>query len=962
MDAEPLARFQDEVQRKIQGETLFDDVSRLLFSTDASIYQIKPLGVVFPRHREDMVQIVRTAAKYRIPILARGGGTSLAGQTVTSGVVVDCSKHMNRVLEVHPTRRWARVQPGLVLDNLNDFLRFHGLFFAPDVATSSRATVGGMIGNNSAGVRSVRYGKTVDHVLAVRLLLSTGEELTLERMDAAELRRRCARTGREAELLAVLRRVVDDNRPEILQRYPKVMRRVGGYNLDYLLDEENFNPAQLVVGSEGTLGLVTEATINLEPLPAAKTVCVVFFDQLLKAIDAVPAILRHGPSAVEIMDPHGIRLAQANPTVAQLFSAFLQGQPEALLIVEFSGESETGVREASEGMRRDPDLLQLSYETYQCWDPTEMARVWQVRKHSLGVLLSVRGDAKPLPFIEDAGIPVQHLGAYIREVLEICRRHGRDVAMYAHASVGVIHVRPILNLKQTEDVRIMAAISSETFELVRRYGGSWSGEHGDGLVRSYKNREFFGDKLFAAFREVKSAFDPLGLMNPGKIVELPDMTKNLRVHPGYRTLPLQTHFRFERDRGLAGAIEMCTGVGHCRKTLDGTMCPSYMATRDEEHSTRGRANALRSAIAGDLGPDGFTSRRLYDVMDLCLECKACKSECPSNVDMARLKAEFLAHYHEANGLSLGKRLFAGARGAAEAGSRFPSLANFVVQSDPVRRLLERFAGIDRRRPLPRLAPTTFARAIRSRPASTGGGAPVLLFVDTFVNFFEPRIGLAAMTVLAALGCDPIPVEAGCCQRPMISAGLLGQVKERGGRLIERLGALAPRDAPIVVLEPSCHSALVDDYPDLIDDAATARQVASRTILLEDFLIRPEIYAKLRAAVRRSGLDILLHGHCQQKALFGNAKTVQVLAAARETRIVEVDSGCCGMAGSFGYEKSHYGVSQKIGNRKLFPAVKKTDSETLVVASGFSCRAQIQHFTGRRALHLAEVLALMLEGD
>ncbi len=950
-----------ELRSKIRGDVLFDDVSRLIFSTDASLYQIKPLGVVFPRDREDLARVVATAARHGVPLLPRGGGTSLAGQAVSPGLVVDCSKYLNKVLEINPKNRWARVEPGVVLDNLNDFLRFYGLFFAPDVATASRATIGGMIGNNSAGARSIRYGKTVDHIIGVKILLSTGEELALDRLDLAGLKAKCARQDREGELYRTVRAVVADNRAEITVRYPKVMRRVGGYNLDCLVDEDNFNLAQLVVGSEGTLGLVTEARLNLEPIPAAKALFVVFFRTFIDAVESVEPILRHGPSAVEILDPKSIRLAKSNPTVERLFATFSRGNPESLLIVELQGRSEEAVRTAAAGLTGDPAVRRLGYHIHEAWDEAGQALVWQVRKHTLGVLLSMRGDAKPVPFIEDACVPVEHLRAYVQAIQEVCQSHGREVILYAHASVGVIHVRPVLNLKRTEDVRIMASISGQAFALVKKYGGAWSGEHGDGLARSYKNPEFFGERLFTAFGSIKAAFDPAGIMNPGKVTATPDMTADLRIHPEYRTQAPPTHFRFERDHGLAGAIEMCSGLGHCRKTLGGTMCPSYMATRDEEHSTRGRANALRSAIAGDLGPDGFTSPRLHQVLDLCLECKACKTECPSNVDMARMKSEFLAHYHEAHGLPFGKKLFARARETAEKGSRFPSLFNFVAQTRLARAWLENHAGIDRRRHLPTLAPKPFSKLIPGLPTGSGQGERVLLFVDTFVNFFQPQIGLAALEVLRALGFDPEPVQADCCGRPLLSAGLLREVKERGARLLEVFSNKGTQDGPIIVLEPSCHSTFIDDYPDLLDDAEAARAFAKRVVTLDQFLSSPQVWERLASKLEKGPPDILLHSHCQQKALLGSGSTLRALKAVPETRVREVDSGCCGMAGSFGYEKSHYALSEKIGNRKLFPSIKKTESDTVIVASGFSCRTQIEQFTGRRAWHLAEALAFCLKG-
>ena len=958
MEQVQLQNFKDALRRKIEGDLLFDEMSCLLYSTDASLYEIKPLGIVLPRTREDIVQAVRTAIKYRVPVLPRGGGTSLAGQTVTSGLVVDCSKYLTRILEVNETEGWARVQPGVVRDNLNDFLKSHHLHFAPDVSTSSRANIGGMIGNNSAGVRSILYGKTVDHVLELTVILSTGEELLLQAVDAQQLSEKCSQEDREGDIYRGVCSIVSENRDEIVRRYPKVMRRVGGYNLDELLDKNIFNLAKLMVGSEGTLAFVVEAKINLEPLPKTSVVSVLHFDDLIEAVSAVPIITQHQPSAIEIMDSYGLELAFSNPAIAPLCSQFVQGKPQAILVVEFGGESEAEIRPRWAQMKEALEKETTVYAFYDAWESTSQQTVWDVRKHALGILLGMQGDAKPLPFIEDAGIPVQHLSQYISKVLKICQSHNRPVALYAHASAGVIHVRPILNLKQTEDVHILQAISSEVFDLVRSYGGSWSGEHGDGLVRSYKNKEFFGDQLYQAFRTTKQIFDPSGLMNPGKIIDSQDIAENLRIHPGYHADTPPSHFRFAQEQGFDRAVEMCTGVGHCRKTLSGTMCPSYMATREEEHSTRGRANALRMAMSGRFGLRGLTSHRLHNVLDLCLECKACKSECPSKVDMARLKAEFLAHYYEEHGLPLGKKLFSNVRETARLASHLPSLSNSILKNRFSRWLLEKVAGIDQRRVPPLVAGQTLTGwfADNKPPADSEKGQPVALFVDTFINFYEPHIGIAAIQLLRKLKCEIRLVDAGCCGRPLISAGQLATAKNQGRKLIGNLQELAKQLIPIIVLEPSCLSTLRDDYIDLMDDEALCRQVLPHVLSLEEFLTSARMKTGFSQAIGVGPARILFHGHCQQKALFGTGTSLQALSALKETQLVEIDSGCCGMAGSFGYEKSHYGISEQIGDLRLFPAVRAASPETELVASGFSCRSQIQHFTGRRARHLAEVLA------
>jgi len=962
MKQEAAAQLESELRRKIKGDVLFDRMSRLIYATDASLYQMIPMGVVLPKDKEDLIQAVRTAARDRVPILPRGGGTSLAGQAVSPGLVIDCSKHLNRIIEIDTNQRWVRVEPGIVLDELNQSLQPTGLFFSPDPATSSRANIGGMIGNNSSGTRSIRYGKTIDKILDVGVLLSTGEEIRFGPLDRAGLDQKCRQNDREGEIYRKVRQLVRDNRDEIKRRYPKVMRRVSGYNLDALLDEENFNLASLMVGSEGTLGVVTEARFQLDPIPAARAVAVIHFNDLFDAIRTVQELLTFNPSAVEILDRYGLDLGRTNPAVASLCSTFLKGAPEAVLIVEFSEDSEERVRERMASLEASSLVRDRAYHVHKAWSIEEQNTVWQVRKSTLGVLQSTKGDAKPLPFIEDSCVPVEVLGDYIARVMEICSKHGRQMALYAHASVGVIHVRPVLNLKKQEDVEIMQSISHEVFEEVKKFGGSWSGEHGDGRARSYKLKEFFGERIYEVLKEIKRLFDPLNVMNPGNIIDAPPMTDNLRIHPDYKVAFPTTHYRFGVEQGFDRAIEMCTGVGQCRKTLTGTMCPSYMVTRDEEHSTRGRANALRMAISGQFGPEGFTSHRLYDVLDLCLECKACKSECPSNVDMAKLKAEFLAHYYDHHRMPLGKRLMANARRTAEISSRVPRLANLATQNYLSRLVLEKVAGIDRRRKLPSYAPKTLAAWFKKRkPRPVGPSSPVVaLFADTFTNFYEPQIGQAATHVLEAAGFRVVLAEGGCCGRPLLSSGLLQQGKQAGSDLMRRLHTFTGQDIPVVVLEPSCFATLLDDHMDLLDEQELCQEVMERVMTLEQFLGQPDSRDRLRQILQPAPSRVLLHGHCQQKALIGTAATRSVLAEIPGSQTTEIDAGCCGMAGSFGYQAGHYEISQRIGERRLLPAVRKLEEGAVACAAGFSCRSQIEHFTGRTALHPAQVLASCLK--
>lgn len=960
-----IAAFQQALESRISGEALFDEMSRILYSTDASLYQLMPLGIVLPKTREDVIETVRLASQYGYHLMGRGGGTSLAGQTVSRGIVIDFSKYMNQVLEVNPEERWARIQPGIILDNLNDHLRQYGLFFAPDVATANRANVGGMMGNNSSGVRSIRYGKTVDHVLELSLVLASGETVEVSESDPADFAAVVAAGGRKAQLYGDISGIVSRNREQIIEKFPKVMRRVSGYNLDELLDPSSFNLAKLVVGSEGTLAMVTEAKINLEPIPPYKLLAALHFDDLLTAIRTVKVILDYNPSAVEILDRYALDLGRDNPVVAALCRQFLKGNPESVLIVEFSGESEEQVRRELTSMREDPAVASTVFHIHEAVSEAEQQVIWQVRKNALGVLLSVKGDAKPLPFIEDSAIPVAHLAEYVAEIQELCKKLDRQLAMYAHASVGVIHLRPLLNLKNEEDVQILQTISEEAFKLVQKYGGSWSGEHGDGLVRSYKIPEFYGDQLYQAFREVKATFDPAGIMNPGKIVNPQRMTENLRISPEYKTAFPATYYRFEEEGGFDRAIEMCTGVGQCRKTLVGSMCPSYIATRDEEHSTRGRANALRSAISGKIGPNGFTSQRLYEVMDLCLECKACKSECPSNVDMAKMKAEFLSHYYEEHGVPLRKRLVAATRRNAELASRLPALANFIITNRVSRWLLERIVGFDARRTPPTYARQTleewFGKHYRPHPEGKARGK-VQLFADTFANYNEPQVGIAAVRVLSHLGYDVELFNPGCCGRPIISAGLLQKARENGARLLKRVADHPDQESPIIVLEPSCYSTFKDDYLDLMEDREGARKLAARVHSIEEFVSREEVFPLLQSSLDPGPSRILFHGHCQQKALTGSDSALKLFRAIPGSQVEEAGPGCCGMAGSFGYEMEHYRLSEKIGRRHLLPAVESSNGATAVAVPGFSCRSQIRHFTNKGALHPAEILATCLRQE
>ncbi len=936
----------------------FDRYSRLLYSTDASMYQVEPIGVVIPRHAGDVQAVIEVANRQSVPVLPRGGGTSLTGQTVNRAIVLDFSPHMSRVLEVSREEGWCRVEPGLVQDELNSHVRPFGLLFGPDTSTSNRATLGGMIGNNSGGAHSIVYGLTVEHVIELTALLADGSRAVFGEVGPEAFRAKMQAPGLEGQIYREVARLRELYGEEILARYPKYWRRVCGYNLDELVKDRPLNMARLVVGSEGTLLTVVEAKLRLVPRPKKTALGVVHFADMQEALESSQTILETGPCAVELTDKVILDLARGNIEQSKRMG-FIQGDPAAILIVEYAGATDAEVKSKVETLAARRARGRFGYASHVAYDPGEQQSIWKLRKAGLGLLLGMKGDAKPIAFMEDTAVDPKHLVAFVPRFREIMAGHGVQGAYYGHCSVGCIHIRPVINLKTRRGLEQVRAIADQIVDLVLGFGGTISSEHGDGRARSPFLERVYGPRLFQAFREFKRAFDPENLMNPGNLVDSPGVTEHLRYGPDYRTWEPSTLLDFSEQGGFAASVEMCNGVGVCRKKLEGTMCPSYMATRDEEHSTRGRANALRAVLSGQVPASDFTGRRLYEVMDLCLECKACKAECPSNVDMAKLKYEFLAHYYRANGLPLRNKLFGRIEALNRFGSRLAPLSNWVVGSRLHRWALERLVGIDRRRPLPPFARRTFTDWFghRDKPAAAPRGE-VVLFNDTFVTYNAPHIGMAAVQLLEAAGYRVRLVDKKCCGRPLISKGMLAEAKAHAAWNVERLLPYAVRGVAIVGLEPSCLLTLRDEYVDLLRNDA-ARQVARQSLLLEEFLER-ERRNGLSLPFHGNGRKALLHGHCHQKALVGTAPTVAALKWAGFD-VEEVDSGCCGMAGSFGFEREHYDLSVALGNRRLVPAVKAAGAGVEVVAPGISCRQQIEHLAGRRAKHPAEVLWESLRG-
>jgi FAD/FMN-containing dehydrogenase/Fe-S oxidoreductase len=947
-----LAAFEQELRRRISGEVRFDQISRALYSTDASVYQIEPAGVVIPRSREDVIAAFAVCREFGCPVTMRGGGTSQAGQAIGEGLQIDCSKYYSRLLEVNAAERWVRVEPGIVLDELNAQLAPLGMRFAPDISTASRATIGGMIANNSAGARSVLYGKTIDHVLETTVLLSDGSIAEFRDVPRSEVP-----VGQtlEARCYGAVIDLAARHAEEIERRFPKVMRRVGGFNLDEFTDAARpVNLAKMIVGSEGTLGIVLEAKLKLTPLPKAKSVMAVMFNDLLESLAATPVILRHGPSAVEVMDQAILDNTKQNANLNAIRSSFIKGEPASTLCVEFYADRAEDLPPRLAALEQDLRSQGYGYHYHSATNPAEQARIWSLREAALGLSMATKGDAKSVSFVEDTAVAPEKLSEFIGRFLRIVEDHGTTAGVYAHASVGCLHVRPVINLKTADGVAKFESVANAVADLVLEFGGALSGEHGDGYVRSPFMEKMFGPDLYDAFRQVKGTFDPAGLLNPGKIVDSPPLTKNLRYGTKYRTASPFTFFDYGEHGGIAGAVEMCSGVGACRKKLAGTMCPSYMATREEAASTRGRANVLRLALSGKIDEAGLGDDGVREALDLCLECRACKAECPVGVDVARFKSEFLSDYYSRHGVPAKAKAMGNIHKTSMLASRAPRLANRIALSAPVRWMNEVMLGIDSRRRLPQWADRTFAEWASARTA--GAGTAVTLFNDTFTNHYDPEIGIVAVELLERAGCAVSVVRPGCCGRPLISQGLLREARQNAEALVEALHPIAARGEAILFCEPSCLSVLKEDAPDLVHAELRdkAREVAARCLLFDEFASKLPL--KLRPVEGR----ILLHGHCHQKSMGMLGASLALLSKIPNAKIADLDAGCCGMAGSFGYAKNHYDVSRTIAERKLLPAVRAMNPGDVLVATGTSCRHQVADFGNTNAVHPAVLVRSLLE--
>ncbi|MFN8206394.1 MAG: FAD-binding and (Fe-S)-binding domain-containing protein [Bacteroidales bacterium] len=965
----------DLLRNQLEGDLYLDYPTLLMYATDASAYREEPLVVTRPKSPTDIKKIIGFAAEHKLPVIPRAAGTSLAGQVVGRGIVVDISKYFNKVLELNVKESWVRVQPGVVLDELNLYLKPHGLFFGPETSTSNRCMIGGMLGNNACGAHSLIYGSTRDHTLAVKGFLSDGSEVLFEAVSTDDFQKKCDLESREGSIYRHLRDTLNQSEiaEEIKKEYPdsRIKRRNTGYAIDVLLEQKpfnqngpDFNLAKFVAGSEGTLLFATEITLNLVPLPPReKGLICAHFQTLEEAMAGNLIALKYHPGAIELIDKVILECTKENITQRRN-RFFLQGDPEAVLVIEFARDSMQEIKEIHQSLVDELKRNNLGFH-YPLLTGPDINKVWALRKSGLGLLSNVPGDAKPVSLIEDTAVHPENLPGYIADIKDMLARYKLDCVFHAHIATGELHLRPVLNLKDPADVELFRKVAFDTARLVKKYRGSLSGEHGDGRLRGEFIPFMIGERNYRLLEQLKKVWDPQNLFNPGKITSTPPMDQFLRYEPGkYLTEP-ETIFDFSENKGFIRSIEKCNGSGDCRKSvaIGGTMCPSYMATRDEKTTTRARANILREYISFSEKKNPFDHREVYDILDLCLSCKACKSECPSNVDMAKLKAEFLQHYYDANGISLRTRLIAYITWINRIGMVFPGIFNWAITNRLIAGSFKRMIGFAAERNIPTLHKQSLRSWAKKNlenfnillPAS----APTVnIFVDEFTDLNDTPIGIKAIQLLNRLGYRvqlPVHGESG---RTYLSKGLIRTAKKRALRNVMALKDYVSETCPLVGIEPSAILAFRDEYPDLLrgTQKENARELAKHALMFEEFLAREIDKGNVRKELfTRESRNIRLHGHCQQKAVASTDPAIKVLSFPENFTVSEIPSGCCGMAGSFGYEKEHFDLSMQVGELVLFPEIRKTSADTIIAASGTSCRHQIKDGTGRKGLHPVEIL-------
>ena len=965
-----------DLARQLEGEVYDDKTIRTLYATDASAYRELPLGVAVPKSTADIRTLIQFAREHNTSLIPRTAGTSLAGQVVGSGIVVDVSKYFTKILELNTAENWVRVQPGVIRDELNMFLKPHGLFFGPETSTANRAMIGGMVGNNSCGSNSVVYRSTREHLLEVKALLSDGAEVEFKPLSIDEFHAKCEGGSLEAGIYKTTRTLLSnyDNQLEIRKEFPKktVERRNTGYAIDVLLEtapftagEPDFNFCKLIAGSEGTLAFITEIKLNLVPLPPKETgLLCVHFNSIDESLRANLIALQYRPSASELIDHYILECTKENKE--QLKNRFfVQGDPGAILVIEFARTNREDIIAIAGQVEADMRAAGLGYH-FPLLFGEDSKKIWTLRKAGLGLLSNLPGDDKAVPVIEDTAVDVHDLPAYIRDFNDILKKHNLYSVHYAHAGSGEIHLRPILNLKTAEGNRLFRTIAEEIASLVKKYNGSLSGEHGDGRLRGEFIKQMVGEKNYELLKQIKKAWDPENIFNPNKIVDTPPMNTMLRYTPGQQTPAFKTVFRFHNQDVLQHA-EQCNGSGDCRKTQlsGGTMCPSFMATRNEKDTTRARANILREFLTHSDKLNRFDHKEIYEVMDLCLSCKGCKSECPSNVDVAKLKAEFLQHYYDANGVPFRSKLIANFSRSARLGAMMPGMYNFMMTSRGISNTIKKISGFAVDRSMPTLHSITLRSWFKKRRIQRSNRLQeknprrkIYLFCDEFTNYNDTQIGITSIQLLERLGYEVVIPQHEESGRAWLSKGLIRKAKEIAHRNITQLQSVVSSTSPLIGIEPSAILTFRDEYIDLADDDIldAAKKLSANVFLIDEFLAseieKGYITEDLFTNDKRT---IFLHGHCQQKALSSVAASVKLLSLPQNYTVETIPSGCCGMAGSFGYEKEHYDLSMKIGELVLFPAVRKQSADAIMAAPGTSCRHQIKDGTGKKALHPVEVL-------
>ena len=962
-----------KLKESIDGEFYHDLSSRILYSTDASSYKEKPLAIVIPKNKEDIKRVIDFAKKNNTSLIPRTAGTSLAGQVVGSGIVVDVSKYLNKILEINFEEKWVRVEPGVVLDELNNELKKYNLFFGPETSTSNRCMIGGMLGNNSCGSHSIIYGSTRDHTLSVKTILSDGSEVEFSELSKAEFNKKCIGESLENKIYRNIRDILskEENQKTIRKEFPnpKIRRRNTGYAIDLLLEtsifsnkNKKFNFAELLAGSEGTLAFSTEIKLNLVELPPKeKAVIAAHFNSLNDALKANILALKYSPGAVELMDDIILNCTKDNITQRKN-RFFVKENPAAILIIEFARRTKNEILEITANLEAELRKNNLGYY-FPVISGNDIKRVWDLRKAGLGLLSNVPGDKRSTTVIEDTAVHTDDLPEYVSEFKEVLKKNNTTCIFYAHVGSGELHLRPMLNLKDKNDLEIYYNLGKEIARLVKKYRGSLSGEHGDGRLRGEFVPFMLGEHNYQLLRELKAVWDPNNIFNPGKITDAPSITENLRFYSEKPTPEIETIFDFSKVKGIVRAAEKCSGSGDCRKSekIGGTMCPSFMASRDEKNSTRARANILQEFLNKSNKKNPFDHKEIYEIMDLCLSCKACKSECPSSVDMTKLKAEFLQHYYDSNGIPFRARAIAYISNVNNILSYFPTISNFFLRNSISSFIIQKLLGFSTKRKMPLIQKITLSKwfkKTKNKQVSKFKCGKVYLFNDEFTNFNDTDIGIKAIRLLTRLGYEVVIPKHDVSARTFLSKGLVRKAKKIANKNVTLLKEIISKESPLIGIEPSAIFSFRDEYVELVDThlVEAAIMLSKNTFLIDEFISNEIENGKIsKELFSKEHKKILLHGHCQQKAIASTIPTKNILSFPENYSVEEIPSGCCGMAGSFGYEKEHYDFSMKVGELVLFPNIRKAEENILIAADGTSCRHQIKDGTQRTALHAVEIL-------